>query len=165
MFVQFSVFSADTVEQRLAKLEQVVKAQSDSITTYKAKVAEVEKQKAFFSDIFSTNVGFVSIIFSVMATGIFGLTVYNVVDNNAKNKEIKEEFNKFSKDINMIISQTESKNIISMQNIYEELNVAKNKYAVEIVDLKDKYETISNGLFEKVKSIAKSLINNQQDYV
>jgi cell division protein FtsL len=95
--VIINVGKATPIEGRVTKLEQTVKTQSDSLAIYKAKVAEVEMQKNFLSDIYSTNIGWVSLVLSILIAGVFGLTVYNVVDNSKKVKNITSEYSTLNK--------------------------------------------------------------------
>ncbi len=107
VFFQLSAFSAETVEQRLVKLERIVKAQSDSISTYKAKVAEIDLQRSFLSDIYNGNstwfIGLVSLIV-VLIVG------YSVISN-------KFELNKMTKKINKSIKSIDEINLKYKNNI------------------------------------------------
>ncbi len=89
-----------SMEDRVIKLEQTVKAQSDSIATYKAKVAEVEKQKSFLGDIYSTNVGWASLVLTLLVGGAFAVMALNIIDNSGKVKEIKTDLVKYVNEFN-----------------------------------------------------------------
>ena len=96
-------FCSETVEQRIAKLEQTVKAQSDSLVIYKAKVAEIELQRSFLSDIYNGNSAWLIGLVSLVVVLIVGISTYinwdfvNEIKESTKNSitDIKGDINTF----------------------------------------------------------------------
>lgn len=78
-------------------------------------VAKLKENKDFIKDAYSNNIGWASLVLSIMVAGVFGLTVYNVVDNSGKVKELKEEFKKQTDDALSELSDKYDTHIISIK--------------------------------------------------
>lgn len=86
------IVNATSIEDRVIKLEQTVKAQSDSLAIYKAKVADVEKQKTFLSDIYNGNASWALGTLGFISSILLIVSGYSTVNNYRQVKRIKNKF-------------------------------------------------------------------------
>jgi len=172
IIVYFSLYSYN---QHLRILELEKKAEllsndklkiSGDINILANEVAKLKENKDFIKDSYSTNIGWASLVLSILVTGVFALTVYNVVDNSGKVKEVKSEFESevkkleqsYNGKIEALIKSHEE--IISINNSSKE-SIDNEMSKLRIMSLENKIELYSRELsdYHDKKNISMVMYN------